>query len=105
MSETFAKMTGVYFTYTWLADTVVDFDQQLLEAHKATGFLFDRGSHEALLATCLGALSLFRNDRVDWWKLVIAGMKREFSWTQSARMYEEIYARLAGQEQENQLHE
>ena len=82
-----------------LADTVVDFNQESLAAHQATGFLFDGDSPEALLATCLGALSLYRNDRVDWWKLVIAGMKQDFSWTQSARQYVELYARLVNSRQ------
>ena len=77
-----------------LADTVVDFNEQTLGDHTATGFCFDEDSPEALLATCLGALNLFRNDRVDWWKLVIAGMQRDFSWTSSAARYSELYKQL-----------
>jgi starch synthase len=78
-----------------LADTVIDFNEQSLDNHTATGFCFDEDSAEALLATCLGALSLYRNQRVDWWKLVIAGMHRDFSWTASAARYSEIYQQLA----------
>jgi len=77
-----------------LADTVVDFNEQTLGEHTATGFCFDEDNPEALLATCLGALHLFRNDRVDWWKLVIAGMHRDFSWTSSAARYSELYKQL-----------
>lgn len=77
-----------------LADTIVDFNAQTLANHTATGFCFDEDSPEALLATCLGALSMFRNDRVDWWKLVIAGMHRDFSWTASAAHYSNLYAQL-----------
>jgi len=77
-----------------LADSVVDFNQQTLNAHSATGFCFDGDTPEALLATCLGALSLYRDQRVDWWKLVIAGMKRDFSWTESAARYNELYIHL-----------
>jgi len=77
-----------------LADTIVNFSEQTLANHTATGFCFEEDSPEALLATCLGALSMFRNDRVDWWKLVIAGMHRDFSWTASAAQYSELYARL-----------
>jgi starch synthase len=83
-----------------LADSVVDFNQQTLDEHSATGFCFEEDSPEALLATCLGALSLFRNQRVDWWKLVIAGMKRDFSWTDSAGRYSELYSQLIN----NRLH-
>jgi starch synthase len=77
-----------------LADSIVDFNQQTLDDHTATGFCFDEDSPEALLATCLSALSLYRNQRVDWWKLVIAGMKRDFSWTESAARYNELYNQL-----------
>ncbi len=77
-----------------LADTVIDFSQQTLSNHTATGFCFDEDNPETLLATCLGALSLYRDHRVDWWKLVIAGMHRDFSWTTSAARYSEIYKQL-----------
>ncbi len=77
-----------------LADTIVDFNQATLDGRSATGLCFDDDSPEALLATCLSALSLYRNHRVDWWKLVIAGMQRDFSWTDSATRYSELYAAL-----------
>lgn len=85
-----------------LADTIVDFNQQTLAEHTATGFCHDEDSPEALLATCLGALSMFRNDRVDWWKLVIAGMHRDFSWTASAARYSELYRNLIEPGQDEQ---
>jgi starch synthase len=77
-----------------LADTVIDFSAATLADHTATGFCFDEDSPEALLATCLGALSLYRNQRIDWWKLAIAGMQRDFSWAASAARYSELYQRL-----------
>jgi len=79
-----------------LADTVVDFNEKTMAEHTATGFCFDEDNPEGLLATCLSALSMYRNDRVDWWKLVIAGMQRDFSWTASAARYSELYHRLTG---------
>jgi starch synthase len=81
-----------------LADTIVDFSEATLANHTATGFCFEEDSPEALLATCLGALSLYRNDRVDWWKLVIAGMQRDFSWKASAARYSELYTGLVQQD-------
>ena len=48
----------------------------------------------ALLATCLAAINTYQNQRVDWWKLVIAGMHRDFSWSASARRYGELYKGL-----------
>lgn len=86
-----------------LADTIVDFNQETISSHRATGFLFDSETPEALLATCLGALSLFRNDRVDWWKMVIAGMKRDFSWTRSARSYVTLYEQLTQRKQHSDM--
>ncbi len=82
-----------------LADTIVDFSQQSLAEHRATGFLFDGDTPEALLATCLGAISLYRNHRVDWWKMVIAGMKQDFSWMQSARQYIQLYIQMINNRQ------
>jgi len=78
-----------------LADTVVDFNQRSRDDHSATGFCFSEDGPEALLATCLAALTLFREQRVDWWKLVITGMQRDFSWTESAARYSALYTRLA----------
>jgi starch synthase len=83
-----------------LADTVVNFSQETLDNHTATGFCFEEEQPEALLATCLSALRLFRTERVDWWKLVIAGMKQDFSWTHSAIEYSELYRRLGNPQQQ-----
>jgi len=77
-----------------LADSVVDFNRQTLDRHSATGFCFDEDNAEDLLAACYSALSLYNNQRIDWWKLVIAAMKRDFSWTKSAAQYSELYSRL-----------
>ena len=77
-----------------LADTVVDFNQQTTADNTATGFCFEDDSSEALLATCLAAVNTYQGQRVDWWKLVIAGMHRDFSWSASARRYSELYKAL-----------
>ncbi|MGD8842986.1 MAG: glycogen synthase GlgA [Gammaproteobacteria bacterium] len=77
-----------------LADTVVDFNRQTVDDDTATGFCFEDDSSEALLATCLAAINTYQNQRVDWWKLVIAGMHRDFSWSASARRYGELYKGL-----------
>ncbi len=77
-----------------LRDTIVDYNQTTLAARTATGLCFDDDSPQALLATCLGALRLYRDHRVDWWKLVIAGMQQDFSWTRGAARYSALYAAL-----------
>ena len=44
------------------------------------------------------ALSYFQASRIDWWKLVITGMKKDFSWPASAARYLELYRRMCGSE-------
>jgi starch synthase len=86
-----------------LADSVVDFSRRAADDNPATGFCFEDDSSEALLATCLAALDTYQNQRVDWWKLVIAGMHRDFSWSASARRYGELYKSLVSNGAGNDL--
>jgi starch synthase len=46
------------------------------------------------LNTIQEALKVFR-DQAAWKKLMINGMKKDFSWTASAREYMKIYERLS----------
>ncbi len=75
-----------------LADTVVDLDERSESDYSATGFTFDDPSAKALLGVCRRALEVFQHRRLDWWKLVITGMREDYSWTKSARRYRHIYA-------------
>jgi starch synthase len=77
-----------------LADSIVDLDKQSERDYTATGFIFDEGSPQAILKTCLRALTLFQTRRIDWWKLAITGMKKDFSWSKSAAQYLELYQRV-----------
>lgn len=60
---------------------------------KGTGFKFSGYTGSALLATVHEALSAF-NDKAGWKKLMLNGMRKDFSWTVSAREYVKIYERL-----------
>ena len=77
-----------------LADTVIPFDGTNLEA--ANGFGFSGMSFDELyFATWAGMLN-YKDARL-WNVLQQNGMAEDFSWTRSARHYEEVYARaLAG---------
>jgi len=77
-----------------LTDTIVDLNQTTARDYSATGFSFDEETPDAVLATCLRALSWFQASRINWWKLVITGMKKDFSWPASAARYLELYRRM-----------
>jgi starch synthase len=74
-----------------LADTVDDVDEA---GSKATGFVFDDYSPQALLRTLLRALDIYREGG-RWEALQRAGMSQDHSWDRSAREYVKIYDRAA----------
>ncbi len=80
-----------------LADTVVDADEDHIALGRATGFLFDPPTSEALLQATRRALALYRQ-RPDLWRaLMTTGMKQDFSWRKSARDYVTLYRQALDQ--------
>ncbi|HEU4414164.1 MAG TPA: glycogen synthase GlgA [Candidatus Angelobacter sp.] len=73
-----------------LEDTIESWDQA---SGKGTGFKFSAYSGVALLNCIHEALRAFK-DRNNWKKLMLNGMKKDFSWAASAREYVKIYERL-----------
>jgi len=73
-----------------LADTVVDTGPTTLNTGKATGFLFDGASSEALYATVHRALAYYRQPS-QWRRLITTAMAQDFSWHASARRYLALY--------------
>jgi starch synthase len=73
-----------------LADTVVDATLENLAAQTASGFRFGAATPSALLDTLRHALTLY-HDKPRWLAIQQAGMRRDFSWKESARRYQEIY--------------
>ena len=71
-----------------LDDTVQPFD-----GDKGTGFRFRQYSPVALLACLERAVATYR-DREAWSKLQQNCMQEDFSWTQSARQYADLYENL-----------
>jgi starch synthase len=61
---------------------------------KGTGFKFTAYTGTALLSVIQEALKAFK-DKGAWRQLMLNGMKKDFSWTASAREYVKIYERLA----------
>jgi starch synthase len=58
-----------------------------------TGFKFSSYTGAALLASIQEALKAFQ-DKAAWKKLMLNGMKKDFSWAASAKEYVKIYERL-----------
>jgi starch synthase len=74
-----------------LDDTVEQWDPT---TGRGTGFRFSAYSGVALLNCIHEALRAFK-DQAAWLKLMQNGMKKDFSWTASAREYVKVYERLS----------
>lgn len=70
-----------------LFNTVVDFDKR---TGRGTGFRFDEYTAPALFDAIMRALSVYRRKAV-WRKLMLAGMRQDYSWDVSAREYVKVY--------------
>src|SRR5271157_2118727 len=76
-----------------LKDTIID-----KPINARTGFLFDEASPEALAAAIQRGLDCFQ-DRQAWEKIQLNGMKKDFSWRNSALAYAQIYTNLMEKKQ------
>jgi starch synthase len=76
-----------------LADTVRDASDENLRAGTATGIVFTEAKPEALVDACARALALFGRPR-SWQKLMLTGMRQDFSWRHSAQDYRALYQSL-----------
>ncbi|HYW93491.1 MAG TPA: glycogen synthase GlgA [Gammaproteobacteria bacterium] len=74
-----------------LADSVVDATPEALREDRATGIVFDEASPEALIDAVARAIELYRN-RDLWYRIMRAGMARDFGWNRSAAAYADLYA-------------
>ncbi|HVP56505.1 MAG TPA: glycogen synthase GlgA [bacterium] len=72
-----------------LADSVTDFD----EGADSTGFLFAEYSARSLLAALERARKVFVST-AQWKDLVARAMARDFSWTRSAKAYQQVYTSM-----------
>jgi starch synthase len=77
-----------------LADTVTDATPETLAAGTATGFRFAAHTGEALREAVLRALDVYRDHPDCWRRLMLTGMRQDWSWDRSAAEYEKLYRRL-----------
>lgn len=75
-----------------LADTVLSYSPLAVQEKRATGFMFDEATPQALLNTVLLALKTY-TDKAEWHSLILAGMNTDVSWARPARLYEDLYQR------------
>jgi len=73
-----------------LADTIVDVSEATLADGTATGFSFDEYTSEALLQAITRALDCYK-DRKAWKRLMLNGMRQDWSWQRSAGEYVGLY--------------
>lgn len=75
-----------------LADTVVDMTPESLAAGRATGFYLRHYSASGLLDMIWRAALVWWDDKDVWARLVVNGMRQDWSWRQSAVQYEQLYS-------------
>jgi starch synthase len=73
-----------------LADTIIDATEETLAAGVANGFSFEEYSDLALSETLRRACDAYRRPEV-WQRLIATAMRQDWSWTQSAKKYVELY--------------
>lgn len=73
-----------------LADSVTDTDHETIATNTATGFVFNDYCSTQLAETIERAVSFYRQPDV-WSQLVHNGMSLDWSWTQSAQRYVDVY--------------
>lgn len=79
-----------------LADTVVDATPEHIHNDLATGFQFEHADTAGLWYAITQAIAL-RQRPASWWeRLATAGMRRDFSWSASARHYLHLYQEALG---------
>jgi starch synthase len=70
-----------------LADSVIDYQTNPKEG---TGFIFDEYQSIEFKQAILNALKLFQ-DKTKWIELMKRGMEKDFSWSNSAKRYLDVY--------------
>lgn len=86
-----------------LADTVVDTNAETLADGSATGFSFSEYTSLALSDALTRACETYA-DKSAWKQLVETGMSQDWSWSQSARRYIELYDQTRARAQREVLH-
>lgn len=74
-----------------LKDTVEPYKQ---EEQSGTGFVFEHYNAHEMRDTLFYAYQVYKEHKPEWTALMKRGMRKDFSWTNSAREYEHLYESL-----------
>ncbi len=74
-----------------LKDTVIPFNEY---ANTGTGFSFTNYNAHDMMHVIAYAASVYKNNQKAWEALMVRAMNQDFSWDESARKYENLYAKL-----------
>jgi starch synthase len=77
-----------------LADTVFDANYSDKPFEVRNGYLFDDLTEAGLESAMSRALGLWRNFPEYFWQLRVNGMRADFSWSQPAQQYLDIYTHI-----------
>jgi starch synthase len=77
-----------------LADTVFDVDHSDAPPEKKNGYTFDYPDAKGIDSALDRAIACWFNEPEKWRKLVLNGMKIDFSWNEPSNKYVEIYKKL-----------
>lgn len=77
-----------------LADTVTDTNPATLQNRSASGFVCDQYTVPCLEETLSRTLELYLHQKEIWAQIVHTGMEQDWSWSQSAQRYLEVYEHL-----------
>ncbi len=77
-----------------LKDTVQNVTPARLAKGNATGFVIKSFTASSMFNTIKKAVKLFRDDRKAWKKLMVTGMREDFSWPSQAGVYMKLYKGL-----------
>ena len=74
-----------------LADTVNRYDE---ESGAGNGFVFKEYDPQSLLAEMKRAIDLYYTNKKAWLKLQKVGMKSNFTWLNSSKLYVDLYKKI-----------
>ena len=74
-----------------LADTICDTTDETLANGHATGFAFNHYDAASLDYALRRACDTYRHEKAKWNQIVETGMRQDWSWSESARRYVELY--------------
>lgn len=77
-----------------LADTIIDVKEKAIADSSGTGFVFEKYDEHALLKTITRAVAMYHKDTSKWQKIIHNGMKKDYSWTKSAKEYTALYEKM-----------